>query len=304
MYSPLNYDKINLYAGTTAPSSIKAYNNKTFDYWMRALFQRATSVIQMDLIDEWEDDKKDFLYFCLFKFGYVAAFKNDKFGNAFQPCELSGYDFYYRPTKAIISNPALKNSLDLDIGKDCEILKLTPDYMGIWDILEYHASRLSELDNAINMSIKNTKIPMILFGRNKAASNALKKVLDLVSKGENAVVVDQQLLNDKNDKESPFQFWDRTNMKSNYLTTDQLRDIQTVLNSFDNEIGIPTVPYEKKERMVTSESESRQKDSKARVEIWVETLNRSFKNVNALFESDMSASYKYEDDEMEVVTNE
>ena len=94
MYSPLNYDKINLYAGTTAPSSIKAYNNKTFDYWMRALFQRATSVIQMDLIDEWEDDKKDFLYFCLFKFGYVAAFNNDKFGNAFQPCELSGYDFY------------------------------------------------------------------------------------------------------------------------------------------------------------------------------------------------------------------
>ena len=31
---------------------------------------------------------------------------------------------------------------------------------------------------------------------------------------------------------------------------DKLRDIQTVLNSFDNEIGIPTVPYEKKERMV------------------------------------------------------
>ena len=56
--------------------------------------------------------------------------------------------------------------------------------------------------------------------------------------------------------------------------------------------------------MVTSESESRQKDSKARVEIWVETLNRSFKNVNALFESDMSASYKYEYDEMEVTANE
>ena len=56
--------------------------------------------------------------------------------------------------------------------------------------------------------------------------------------------------------------------------------------------------------MVTSESDSRQKDSKARVEIWVETLNRSFKNVNALFNSNMSASYKYEDDEMEVMSNE
>lgn len=293
MYSPLNYDQINLAAGTYSPSPVKAYNNKTFDFWMRALFQRACSVIELDLVEEWEDDKKDFFFYCLFRFGYVSAFNHEEFGRSFQPCSLSGYDFYYRPTKAIISNPAIRNSLELNIGENCEIIKLTPDYKGIWDVLEYFAGRLSELDNAINMSIINTKIPMILFGRNKAASAALKKVLDIVNKGEPAVIIDQQLLNDKTDKDSPFQFWDRTGLKSNYLTTDQLKDLQTVLNNFDTEIGIPTIPYEKKERMVESEATSRQIDACARATVWVETINRSLLSVNKMFGSNMSAKLRF-----------
>ena len=56
MYTPLNYDQINLAAGTYSPSTVKAYSNKTFDFWVRALFQRACSVIEFDLIEEWEDD--------------------------------------------------------------------------------------------------------------------------------------------------------------------------------------------------------------------------------------------------------
>lgn len=298
-YIPMNYEKINLAAGTFSPSQVKAYNNKTFAYWMRALFQRACSVIEFSLIDEWEDDKKDLFYYCLFKYGYIAAFNNSTYGRSFQPCTLSGFDFYYRPTKAIITNPAIKKSLNLEIGRECAILKLTPDYRGIWDILEYYAARLSELDNAINMSIINNKFPFILFGRNKAAAEALKKVMDKVNSGEPVVVTDQTLLNDKNDKESPFQFWDRTNLKSSYLTSEQLMDLQTVLNSFDCEIGIPTVPYQKKERMVTSEADSKIMDSVARATIWIESLNRSFKEVNLLLDANMSATLRFNYEEVQ-----
>ena len=80
--------------------------------------------------------------------------------------------------------------------------------------------------------------------------------------------------------------------------------MQTILNSFDNEIGIPTVPYEKKERMVQSEAESRQVDSKARVTVWVETLNRGFNGINNLFNTNMKAKYKYENLNEEVKPNE
>ena len=48
-YIPLNYEQINIAAGTYTPSTIKAYNNEAFRFWERALFQRATSVIKIKM---------------------------------------------------------------------------------------------------------------------------------------------------------------------------------------------------------------------------------------------------------------
>ena len=147
-YAPLNYDQINAVAGNYHPSQVKAYNNKSFAFWERALFQRALSI--MDFKIPWDGTVKDFFRFCLFSRGYVAVFKTPEYGLTFQPCGLSGYDWYYRPTNALVANPAMPRSLDLRIGQDCEILKLTPDYYGIWDIIEYYACKLSELDKQQN----------------------------------------------------------------------------------------------------------------------------------------------------------
>lgn len=290
-YTPLNYDQINIAAGSYSPSPIKAYNNKSFKYWERALFQRAMSVIKLDVDNEWTGEIKDFLYYCLFRFGYVGIFNDDRFGFSFQPGTLYGFDFYYQPTEFIISNPALNTRLK--IHEECELLKLTPDYQGIWDIITYYAARLSSLDVAIDMSIVNNKVPFIMGARNKAASEALKKIMDKVNKGEPLVVFDQQLLNDKTDKDVPFQMFDREHLKNSYITSDQLMDMQTILNSFDNEIGIPTVPYQKKERMVTAEADSRVIDSQARATIWMNTLNSSIEAVNKKFGKTFKAELNF-----------
>ena len=147
--------------------------------------------------------------------------------------------------------------------------------MGVWDIIWYYAEKLSVMDNAINMSLINNKFAFFLGARNKTASNALKKMLDLVNKGEPAVVYDMKLLNDPTDKEMPFQQWQRDNLKNSYLTTDQLADFQTLLNNFDAEVGIPSIPYQKKERMVTDEATMRTFDAKARSLTWFNTLKTS-----------------------------
>lgn len=281
-YIPINYHNINVGAGTYAPSAVKAYNNKTFGYWVRALFQRAQSILEFDLPDTWQGNVKDFFLYCLFKYGYVAVFDSEEFGFAFQPCGLSGYNFYYQPTTAIVSNPKLNRSFV--IGRECEVLKLTPDYIGIWDILEYYAERFSTLDNAINMSLINCKTPYILGAKNKTASSALKKILDKVNKGEPAVVFDEKLMNDPNSKDTPFQLLELLhNPKEAYLTTDQLLDFQTILNNFDNEIGIPTLPYQKKERLVADEATMRVYDGCARSLTWFNTLTASIDNVKKLY---------------------
>ena len=304
-YIPINYHNINVGAGTYNPSPIKAYNNRTFGYWVRALFQRAVSVIEFDLPDTWQGNIKDFFHYCLFKYGYVAIFDHDEFGLVFQPCTLSGFNFFYQPVDALISNP--KYNATLKIGEECELLKLTPDYIGIWDVIEYYAERFSCLDNAINMSLINCKTPYILGAKNKTASSALKKILDLVNRGEPAVIFDEKIMNDPNTKDTPFQLLELLrDPKSAYLTTDQLADFRTILDNFDAEIGIPCLPYQKKERLVSDEATMRTYDGSARSLTWYNTLTSSIDEVKKLYpQIVLSARLHYADfNESEGVTDD
>ena len=303
-YIPINYHNINVGAGAYNPSPVKAYNNRTFGYWVRALFQRAVSVIEFDLPDTWQGNIKDFFHYCLFKYGYVAIFDHKEFGLVFQPCTLSGFNFFYQPVDALISNP--KYNATLKIGETCELLKLTPDYIGIWDVIEYYAERFSCLDNAINMSLINCKTPYILGAKNKTASSALKKILDLVNRGEPAVIFDEKLMNDPNTKDTPFQLLELLrDPKSAYLTTDQLADFRTILDNFDAEIGIPCLPYQKKERLVSDEATMRTYDGSARSLTWYNTLTSSIDEVKKLYpQIVLSARLHYADfNESEGVTD-
>lgn len=279
-YVPLNYEQINVNAGTYFPSQVKPYNNEAFIYWQRSLFQRACSTLILNVPDIWKPHK-NLLYWSLFAYGFCGVFDLDEFGKCFNPVNVSGYNFYYEPTIAVLANPAMKDDkTEFEIGKNCQILKLTPDYKGVFDIITYYAEKLAALDCAINTAIINTKFAYIIGAKNKSAAEVLKKLFDRVSKGEPAVFFDSKLANDPNDKAEPWQALFRDNLKSSYITTDLLKDAQTILNNFDCEVGIPTIPYEKKERMVTSEAESRQIDATSRSIVWFDELTRTMEICN------------------------
>ena len=279
-YYPLNYEQINLQAGTYFPSQVKPYNNKAFLFWSRSLFQRACSTLIIGVPKDWERHK-NLLYWSLFAYGFCGVFDLSEFGKCFNPVTVNGYNFYYEPTTAILVNPAYKKAkAEFTIGKDCELLKLTPDFAGVFDIINYYAEKLASMDCAINTAIINTKFAYVVGAKNKAAAEVLKKLFDKISKGEPAVFFDKKFANDPTDKEEPWQALFRDNLKQSYIITDLLKDFQTILNNFDCEVGIPTIPYEKKERMVTSEAESRQIDAVARSIIWYDELTRTMEICN------------------------
>lgn len=299
-YVPLNYEEINVAAGAYFPSQIKPENNETFILWERALFQRACSTMEIKVPEEL-DTHKPLLYYCLFRFGFCGAGTSDKTGIWFNPGTIGGQlNFYYEPTEFFLINQrakelglkttqynvqdvTMKGKKGYNIGKDVVILRMTPDYNGVWDIIAYYAEKLAVLDVAINTNIINSKFAYIVGAKNKAAAEVLKKLFDKVSKGEPAVFFDKRLANDGTDKEEPWQALFRDNIKNSYIVTDLLRDFQTVINAFDTEIGIPTLPYEKKERMVTDEAQSKMADAFSRSVIWFETLKDSFDNANKFF---------------------
>ena len=287
-YSPYMYSQVNLSEGTTLPSDTH-FNSYSFAYWQRALFQRACYVLDIK-VDSFEGNEKDFFLYCLFRFGYVAVWNDDNLGLVFQPCTLKGYNFYYQPDSVLITNPAIKRTLDKKINTECALIKLTPDYMGIFDIINYYARRLSMIDPSIDVSIANNKTPYIAYGKTKAAVQTLKKIIDKIQSGVTAIFTDSRVTGEGD--ESPLEFIDRPDMKANYLTDMQLADQHTLLKAFDREIGIPTIPYEKKERMVSDEANSAIIDSQARVTIWKECLEESFKICNEMYGTNFSVDFR------------
>jgi len=296
MYNmPFNYEQLNIASSTYTPTHLKSRNNKAFKFWQRSLFQRACSIVEFDFPENWEGSTRDFFYYCLFAGGYVIVFNDDTYGFTFQWGNLKGFDWHYQPTTAIITNPALKKSLELTIHKDCELLKLTPDFCGIFDIIDYYAEKLSGLDNAINSAIVNAKVSQVFGAKNKTGADILKKIIDKINQGEPAVIYDRTIPQDRSDDEShdPWSYWER-DVKKNYITTDLLADVATLLNNFDNEIGIPTVPYQKKERMVTDEANSKVIDSTSRSVVWKGCLTSSNKLIEKTCGRNLNPRLRYD----------
>lgn len=304
-YIPFNMEQINLSQGSYIPSTIKPYNNIAYEFWQRSLFQRAASVISIEgFPEDWKSENGllDFFYYILFKYGYLAVTELPEYGLIFNPATLSGkMNLYYQPTEVIISNPVFKGSSKaLKIGDTCELVKLTPDYRGIWDIISYYAEKLALNDCAVNTSLINSKIPYILGAKTKSAAEGIKRILDKIHSGETAAVYDTRIQDDAQSKTTPFQMM-KLFTASDFITDKLLETHATLLNAFDTEIGIQTLPYNKKERMVQSEAESKSEESIARATVWLRTLNDSFEAVNKHYGTNLSAklTFKKEDGNVE-----
>lgn len=290
---PYSMENIDEFAGRYQPNT-RMINSRAFWFWVRAFFGRAISVIDFNnLIPEWDDDTEDTLYYWLYINGFVGVFDTDKYGLIFQFGNLNGRDIYYRPANFQVANaidPSINKNYSIE-KEECAVLKLTPTYCGIYDIIQYYAEKAAMLDNDINVSLENLKLTKVVTAKNKAAAETLKKIVDLANAGQSLVVTDKLLPDDK-DGNSPLNIYDLPNIKNSYVLSDQLHDMKTIIDMFDAEIGIPTLLNDKRERLVSSEADY--SASSARAAIWVRTLNKSFNKINKLYGTNMSASLHYQ----------
>lgn len=275
---PIYYPELNMMTGTHIPSSYHTKNTIAFDFWCRAFYERLINGLKIKT--PWSGDVKDFFNYCLYGNGFVAIFKTEEYGLSFQPCNVSGYDFYYRPTNAIVTNPVFTKTFK--IGEDCEILKLTPDYLGTFDTIYYYGEKMAELDCALKISIANEKNPKIYGASSKAKAETLKKIMDKVNQGNAVQIYDNRLFKNSDGEDEPLTMFGESANKE-YMTDKILSDMFTIISRFDAEIGIPSVPYQKKERMVSDEANSTLIDSQSRILTWYETLTSSIETVKKLF---------------------
>lgn len=273
-------DFINQYESMQQPDMIHLTNTAEYHMFFRYFLQRVISGIIFDGFPvTWDID---FFNTVLFLKGNVAIIKSTQFDVIPQIAEPYGFNIFYEPTDMIVSNPYL-NSIDnksYTIGKDCEVVKLTPDWDGVADLINAYAQRCALVWSTHDVASALAKIGYVFTAKNKSAAETYKVMFDNIMSGKLAVAINQSLF----DKEGKplYQVFDNDVDRKFAVATQALQNIRDIKAQFDEEIGLVGIP-QKKERLIKAEIESQETNVMSKLVLWVDTLNRCFKKVNALF---------------------
>lgn len=277
-----------IYTGTRASSGL-VENDLTTRYCMRSLYQRVYAGFLPENPKSWN---KRYYKNVLLNLGYIGIIKTPVYGIIPQIAQPSGeLGLYLQPTKLIVSQPLVQ--FEGTIGEDCELIMLTPDWQGINDIVEFYAKRLSIAFTSLDVALINARAAIMAVGKNKSATETIKAMYEKLTAGEPLLIADEQLKDESLDGKSEPIWTFSLDVKQNYIATDILADIKTILEDFDREIGIAAIG-EKKERMITDEVTQLTADACARSETWFDCLSDSYDKVNELFpELNLSFSMTY-----------
>jgi hypothetical protein len=253
--------------------------------------QRAESLIIFDgMPQNWS---KNYIYPLLFLKGNFCVMNTARFGIIPQHGNPYGFDVQYQPTNYIVANPAFDASFngDLVIGENCEIVKLTPDWCGIGDLINSYAQRVALTLSNCDVASALAKFGFIFTAKNKSTAETFKVAFDDIMSGKLAVVINQALY-DKETGKPLYEFFNNDIEKCYNVVKAALESVENLKHAFDMEIGIYTAP-DKKERMITDEVEETKNAVMSKCELWVETINECLEKVNAHYNLDIKARLRY-----------
>ena len=252
----------------------------------RYLLQKAMSVFEWKLPETWN---KDYFLYVLYCFGHLAVINTDKFGVIPQACGLMGYNVFYQPTNAIITNPLLTGIIQPRIDKECVIIKLQPDYCGLLDLVNFYANLLTQAATGLGVNLNNSKPAILFFANNKAAANAYEKAFDAMSNGQPAVVLDKNLMNADG---SPAWSVVQQHVKEDYIADHLLSDMRKIEAMFDTDVGIPNANTDKRERLITDEVNANNIETYSKCALWLEQLQKSCEKARNMFGIDVSVDWR------------
>lgn len=289
---PASYDYINAYNHQYSPSTIHVKETGLSWYFKRYLIQKIISVFKFEGIPEnWA---KDYFLYTLFVFGYCAVINTNRYGIIPQHCTLSGYNIFYRPNRAIITNPLFKRTIEARIGRDTELVRMSPDWCGVWDIVEYYADLMALTSETIAVNLINSKFSYVFAAADKTSAESLKKLYDQIASGEPAAFADKKLFTDDG---SPSWTLFSQNLKQNYIAGDLLEDLAKIDSRFNTEIGIPNVNIAKASGVGAAEVMANNVDTQSKAELWLETIRDSLEKVNNMFDLNITVSLRFSGEE-------
>ena len=191
-------------------------------------------------------------------------------------------DEYYRPTKCVVSNPALKFSDTFEIDKDCVIVRNDSALYGLVPLFTRYATALVENDISFRMASINTRVEFLLSAPDDRTKEAGRLFLQDVENGKLGVIGENAFLDGIKAQEVG---------RSMRTFTDLIEYQQYLKASWFNEIGLNANYNMKREKLSTTESQMNNDALLPLVEDMLESRRQCIEKVNAMFGTEISVDF-------------
>lgn len=291
---PIFYDYQNQIQSLTAPIPQYNINNETTHYFARYILQKIISNFKFTGIPEtWQ---KNYFQYCLFCNGVLTVINTPEFGVIPQACGLTGYNVFWGPKSVLVANPLLPelSGKQLIIGKDCEIVQLTPDYCGILDMVYKYAIEYALATQAFDVTLVNSKLAYVFAAGNKQVAASFKKMFDQISQGNPAAFIDSSLLNPDGRPSWEAIFRD---MKGSGILNELLTALEKLDARLNTDIGIPNTNIAKASGVTSDEVNANNKDTSTKAVLWRDTIREGLQKVNRMFRLNLGVELVFSEPE-------
>ena len=185
---------------------------------------------------------------------------------------------YYKPTRAIISNPYLKYNADLEIDKECVVMFNDKLRNSLMPMFNRYAYLLAETDISIRFVSINSRIPYLVNADDDNTKDSAETVLKDVWDGKKlGVIVNKKLL----DKNGVFTSEFGARLNNNIKDLIELR--QYLKSSWYMELGIQSNYNMKRESLNSSETTMDESVLLPLIDDMLETRKVGLEKVNKMF---------------------
>lgn len=274
---PAGYPVINEFNAAVSPSTVHVTESAVACMFRRYLLNEAMSPFVWTAPDYWD---MNYFKLVLYIRGNIAVLRTDKYGVIPQHCTLGGRNVFYGPKWALVANPLFTRSYQLDIGKDCALIRLQNDFGGIADLITMYGDLMALTVEAAGVNLLNSKLSYVFAAKKKADAETFKKLYDQIAAGNPAAVLDKDLLDDEG-KLQYFMF--NQDVGGNYIADKLLESLRDIRAEFLTKIGIPNANTGKRERLITDEVHANDFETQANAIQWLENLKKGCAEVERLY---------------------
>lgn len=192
-------------------------------------------------------------------------------------------DVYGRPTKAVITSPALNLSKEATIDQDCVVMLNDSMAMGLLPLYEKYCYIINETDITMILATVNKRIQILLSATDDNTVASAKRFIADIESGKLGVIAETKLFDSLKVNNSS---------TNNNQSLKDIYELQMYLKaSLFNEIGLGAVQNNKKERISVMEIESNSDNLYPLVDDMLTSRRKSIEKINTMFGTDIQVEF-------------